>query len=1229
MNNGNRTSLNKIRLNKIYSKLFFSNLKTQLLLFFTTLFFISKAQLQINLVVKGQGNQNILGYYYSSTPSKIQVVDQRECQWQKNCQLDQDLNKVIVIFKEPITSCLNMFNGLSNIIEINLSNLTTSKVTDMTLMFNGCEGLEKITFGNIDTSLVEKMHCMFQNCKSLKSLDLSKFNTSKVIDMSLMFNGCEKLEEIILGNINTSLVKNMHCMFQNCKNLSSLDVSNFDTSSVTNMGDMFNQCELLISLDVSKFNTSNVENMYDMFGHCNSLVSVDVSNFDTSKVKNMQGMFYICHSLKSIDLSNFKFDSVTNMKSMFTENVLLEFINLYNFKIKNDITLEGIFASTSSNLRICINDIDTQNRLRAQGVKFDCSNICINNSLKIDLKYNICVEYCNESDYKYDIYCYDKCPNTTYILKNNEKICLDKIIGNGYYFDENEEVFKECYKNCKSCNEEGNEINNKCIECKSNFTFLNDSLNDKNCYKICPENYNKLIKQKNKCIDECKNDNIFIYEYNNICFDQIQDISSIITENLTNYITDRFTNLETESEQHIEELKYLCSNDDILTVICFFEDINNNSEIYNIIENQLIYEYSKENKKSQIIKGVNDIIFQITTDKNELELIMGNISLIDNYNLSIIDLGECEIILRDEYNISDEDSLIYVKQQKLEIKSSQQDIKFEVFEPYNKTKLNLSLCSETKINIYVKLGLSDEIKILNEQMASLGYNMFDKNDPFYKDICIPYTSSDNTDMLLSDRIDFIYYNNDAQCQSNCQFIGYILNNAYINCSCNVNNIEENNIKTEKFSIKKLYESYFDVLKYSNYKILKCYELILDIDIITKNKGGIIIIIYFIIYLSCLIVFMIKGIIPFKNKLKEYLKKFEAKNLVNNNIKKDSKKELNAINNAVIKKPKSKNNMDNPPRKKRNSMRKKNQKHVDIAIYQKNIINRKTNFEIQKRPKYIAINKRKDSSLVDIHNGLIKDSFNINLKQSKKRLEIIPLEEEKADNNQNILDDFELNQLEYDEAIKYDKRTFIEIYFSLLKREHKILFTFFICNDYNLFYIKLSRFIFLVATDMAMNAFFFSDETMHKLFLSYGKYDVFQQIPQIVYSTIISQLMEVFICFLSLTDSHIYQIKKLKPNSKNKSIIDNTYKCIKIKLVNYFLFTSVLFLFYWYIIVIFCALYKNTQVSFIKDTLFSFLISILLPFVLYLIPSILRVLAIRNKKNQLKCIYKLSDIIPFF
>ena len=89
------------------------------------------------------------------------------------------------------------------------------------------------------------------------------------------------------------------------------------------------------------------------------------------------------------------------------------------------------------------------------------------------------------------------------------------------------------------------------------------------------------------------------------------------------------------------------------------------------------------------------------------------------------------------------------------------------------------------------------------------------------------------------------------------------------------------------------------------------------------------------------------------------------------------------------------------------------------------------------------------------------------------------------NVQKKLDAFELNNLEFEEAIKLDKRSFLKIYWDLLCREHKIIFTFFIFNDYNLLYVKYARFIFLVATDMAMNVFFFSDDSMHKIFLNYG------------------------------------------------------------------------------------------------------------------------------------------------
>ena len=106
-----------------------------------------------------------------------------------------------------------------------------------------------------------------------------------------------------------------------------------------------------------------------------------------------------------------------------------------------------------------------------------------------------------------------------------------------------------------------------------------------------------------------------------------------------------------------------------------------------------------------------------------------------------------------------------------------------------------------------------------------------------------------------------------------------------------------------------------------------------------------------------------------------------------------------------------------------------------------------------------------------------------------------------------------------------------MYWSILQREHLIIFTFFIRNDYNLVFVKLSRFIFLVCTDMALNVFFFSDETMHKMYIDYGKYNFYQQIPQIVYSTIVSQLIQVFLCFLSMTDKHFYEIKNLDYNSR--------------------------------------------------------------------------------------------------
>ena len=164
------------------------------------------------------------------------------------------------------------------------------------------------------------------------------------------------------------------------------------------------------------------------------------------------------------------------------------------------------------------------------------------------------------------------------------------------------------------------------------------------------------------------------------------------------------------------------------------------------------------------------------------------------------------------------------------------------------------------------MDLSEETRNTYELLKSLGYDMLNINDPFYQDVCVPYKYDNNTDILLSDRIDYIYNNKDSQCQSNCEFSSYLSNSLYLNCTCSATENKEQDNK-KKFSGKKLYESFYDILKYSNFMILKCYKLIFSNNIFKNNIGNAIILSIFSTFLACLIIFIIKGTNPLLNKLK--------------------------------------------------------------------------------------------------------------------------------------------------------------------------------------------------------------------------------------------------------------------------------------------------------------------------------------------------------------------------
>ena len=221
---------------------------------------------------------------------------------------------------------------------------------------------------------------------------------------------------------------------------------------------------------------------------------------------------------------------------------------------------------------------------------------------------------------------------------------------------------------------------------------------------------------------------------------------------------------------------------------------------------------------------------------------------------------------------------------------------------------------------------------------------------------------------------------------------------------------------------------------------------------------------------------------------------------------------------------------------------------------------------------------------------------------------------------------ELNGMDYEEAVVYDTRPFWKFYWSLLKRKQLILFTFFNNSDYNILTIKICLFIFSFTLSFAVNAVFFDDDSMHKLYESNGNYNFLYQIPQIIYSTIVSDVISSVIEFLSLSEDDLIDIKSQEDIKTITIKAKRKYKCIIIKFHIFFILFFLLSFLFWYMISCFCAVYQNTQIPLIKDTIVSFLLSLLYPIAICIPPAIFRIVSLRAEKHDKKCMFKISKIL---
>ena len=222
---------------------------------------------------------------------------------------------------------------------------------------------------------------------------------------------------------------------------------------------------------------------------------------------------------------------------------------------------------------------------------------------------------------------------------------------------------------------------------------------------------------------------------------------------------------------------------------------------------------------------------------------------------------------------------------------------------------------------------------------------------------------------------------------------------------------------------------------------------------------------------------------------------------------------------------------------------------------------------------------------------------------------------------------EINNLSYKLALKYDKRTYFQYYISLIKTKHILFFSFYNNkNDYNSQIIKINLFFIGFIIDFFINALFFNDDTMHKIYEEEGNFNFLYQLPQIIYSTLISLALNTLIQMLALSEDNILEFKKNKSTKNLNKRLDKLNNLLRIKFILYFIICIILLIFFWYYLSMFCAIYRNTQSHLIKDSLISFGLSTIYPFGIYLLPGIFRIYALSDTKNKRNYIYRISLLL---
>ena len=308
-----------------------------------------------------------------------------------------------------------------------------------------------------------------------------------------------------------------------------------------------------------------------------------------------------------------------------------------------------------------------------------------------------------------------------------------------------------------------------------------------------------------------------------------------------------------------------------------------------------------------------------------------------------------------------------------------------------------------------------------------------------------------------------------------------------------------------------------------------------------------------------------------------------------------------------------------------------------------------NYSNNAKKKIYRVNSKNNSKKNSVLLPIIKTKNNLlnkiniiennKIKRKKSDYYLIKIDAHNTANYSSYQSDYFLDNFTYEEALIYDKRSLWKLYLICLYSKENFLSTFFLVTPLELKPIKLISFMFSYSSDLALNTLFYfsgniSDKYNYKgdnAFWFNLMNNLTISIISFIIGFVIIALLQTFIDSKdNIEDVFREEEKKLKSNKNmqvnNKTkvkMLEKIYKInkkLKYKLYIYIVIEFLIMLFFFYFVTAFCEVYKDTQISWLSDSLTSFLISFPVEFFLALVISCSYKIAI---KKRIKCLYTIT------